>query len=89
MAPMTERRSTDVNDSRNWALDCAFGGCGQRFAATMVVGDVAEHWNRHAGGYTGRVQRDEVEIAERDRPVLVLQWIGVGQPPKGRPSFLQ
>ena len=80
----TEKRSTDVNDQRNWALDCGFDGCGERFASTQIVGDVSEHWNRHVGGKYAHGTKK----AEADKPNLNLVWIGVGQPPKGKPSFI-
>lgn len=70
-----ERRSTDPADHRNWALDCEFAGCGQRFEKGIVA-DLAAHWALHPG-------------VDREKPRVRLVWIGVGQPPRATPSFLQ
>lgn len=77
-----ERRSSHPGDPRNWALDCQFPGCGRRFRSDETVGQLAEHWNTHEGKTFG-----EVITVERDKPHLLLTWIGVGQPPEGRPSW--
>lgn len=39
---LSQRRSDDPSDQRNWALDCQI--CDLRFLAGTIA-DVAEHWN--------------------------------------------
>ena len=91
----TERRSDDPNDQRNWGLDCAARGCGRRFEPTETVAQLAEHWNRaHVGKLPSndeaRYRRlAEAQSYELDRPITNLVWIGVGQPPRGKPNFMQ
>lgn len=84
------KRSDDPSDERNWALDCAFNGCGMRFPSTMLIGDMVDHWNTHEGQRTGEAHQSNGHAiyAEHDLPRTHLVWIGVGQPPKGKPSWI-
>lgn len=79
-----ETRTDDLNDSANWALDCQFRGCGERFDPEAVMASVSAHCNRHVGG-----RWFDGAIVEIDKPHVLLVWIGVGPTPKGKPNWIQ
>lgn len=66
-----------------WALVCVV--CRSGFDEATPMGEVAEHWNTHAGAeFNHRVALVgwETITAEIDHPYLELTWLGPGPEPK-------